>query len=502
MPTVRAMSHALPDRSTLIRGGVLGLVTMAIAYGAVSKFGTAGILAPVAVAGLALLLQRPVGSMAALFVLTVVCEGPTFGFVKFTDHLYSQAFKGMTPLDMVVAIALFAAAFGAIGSRRPVRLPRPLVPAAIALLLGMIAGAVTGHANGQTLRAVLLSQNVLVYLLLLPLVVANFDLDRRTVQRMLGWVVALAVFKSLLGMIEVAGHYGTVIEGRSTLTYYEATPNWVIMLALLGICAALATKTRLPRWMLFSSPLLLASLILSYRRSFWIAAVLGIVLVVLLGLSPAGRRVLLPVALLVGVAIWLVGSVSIQSQSPVVKRIVSLTPSKLEQSPEASYRNYERANVLQAISEHPITGLGMKVPWAATATVLPLENEEGRQYVEVAALWFWLKLGIIGLVAYVSFIGGSLLLAWRVWRRSPEPELRVFGLASFAGILGLIPMEFTATFTGVDPRFTVVLCVQVGLLALLASRSRSRSRAPVQPPHDEGRESLAGGVTHPATALG
>jgi O-antigen ligase len=276
-------------------------------------------------------------------------------------------------------------------------------------------------------------------------------------------------------LIEVAGGYGTVVEGKATLTYYEPTANWVMMIALLSIVAMVARKVKVPLWMLAGSPVLLASLVLSYRRSFWIAAVLGLLVVVMLGLTPGRRRMLIPTAILVGVAIWMVGTVSVQSQSPVFKRVESLSPTSLEQNAQASYRNDERSDVLHSISEHPITGLGLKVPWTATPTPLSVEHEEGRRYVHFAALWFWLNLGILGLVAYVFFILGGLVLSWQVWRRSPEPEIRAFGLATLAGWLGLVAIEATASFTGVDARFTVVICVQAGILALLARLSADQA---------------------------
>ena len=89
---------------------------------------------------------------------------------------------------------------------------------------------------------------------------------------------------------------------------------------------------------------------------------------------------------------------------------------------------------------------------------------KGAQYVHFAALWFWLKLGILGLFAYVGVLLGSVWLAWQAWRRSNEPLLRAFGLASLCGMAGLAVIDTTASFTGVEPRFTVLFAVQVGLL--------------------------------------
>ena len=157
------------------------------------------------------------------------------------------------------------------------------------------------------------------------------------------------------------------IEAGASITYKEPTSNWMMMIALLALFATVLARVRPPLWMLLGSPLLFASLLLSYRRSFWIAFVLAALLVLLLGLSPLGRRLLLPVALGIGVAIWLAGSVQFQSQLPVIKRVASLQPSRVEANVEDRYRLDERANVLAEIGRHPITGLGMTIPWAATA---------------------------------------------------------------------------------------------------------------------------------------
>lgn len=207
---------------------------------------------------------------------------------------------------------------------------------------------------------------------------------------------------------------------------------------------------------------------------------LGLLLALMLGTSSAGRRLLVPAALGVLAAILLLGSVNFQSQDPIVKRVSSLAPSKLETNIQDSYRLDERANVLGAIGEHPITGLGVTIPWSATVQPLSVEHEEGRQYVHFAALWFWMKLGVLGLFAYIGVIAGSMLLAWQAWRRSREPLLRAFALASLCGIAGLVAIDTTASFTGVEPRFTLLFGMQVGLLALIARTADSAADAPAR----------------------
>jgi hypothetical protein len=467
---------------TLDRGeSMLALAAIALtallALAGVHKLGLAGLLVPLAMAVLAVLLMHPRATVCLVVALTILCEGPTFGILTFTAHLYAHVYKYLTLQDVLVATAVLAVAIDLVRNRRALWVPRPLLGMVLFLPLAMLVGALVGHAAGASIRYALGSEDVLFYLLALPLAVANLELDTSELTRLLGALGALAALKAALGLIEVAGHYGPQIEGTSTLTYYEPAANWLTLIAGLTVLGALLMRARPPRWLTLSSPLMFACLALSYRRSFWIAAVLGIVLVALVSSSPGGRRLLWLSVTAVAFTIWLLGSINFQSQLPIVKRAASLSPSKLDTNQQDRYRLDERANVLAAIREHPFTGLGITVPWAATARPLPVEREEGRQYVHFAALWFWLKLGILGLFAYLGAIVGAAMLAWRAWRAAPGPLLRAFGVASLAGIAGLVAMDTTASFTGVDPRFTVLFAAQLGLLARAAYRS-----APPQEP--------------------
>ncbi len=460
----------LPRREALLAGAAAAAMAL-LAIAAAHKLGTAGLLAPLALVILAILVRKPVLTLTLVVGLTIFCEGPGFGLLSITSHLYTQVYKGLSVLDLLVALVLVAAFTDMLRHRRTVQVPRPLLIGLTTLALAMATGAVIGHNSGVSLRFSVFSEHVLVYLLLLPIAVANLGLDTRQIARLLRGATALAIVKAVLGLVEISQNLGTPIEGSAKLTYYEPTANWVIMMALLAILAALAARDRPPLWIALGSPLLIACLLLSYRRSFWIASVLGVLLVLLFATTPAGRRMLVPASLVIAAAIWLLGSLHFQSNLPVVKRITSLSVAKVETNREDRYRLDERTNVLSEIGRHPITGIGLGVPWQATAAPLSVEHEEGREYVHFAALWFWLKLGVLGLLAYVGVIVGSTIVAWQAWRRSRDPLLRAFAAASACGIAGLAVMDTTASFTGVEPRFTLVLAVQIGLLAVLARRA-------------------------------
>jgi O-antigen ligase len=462
--------------SELALAGAASAGTLLVGLLLSHKLGLASLLVPLAIVLVVIAMRKPLFMLSLAVAAAILCEGTTFGILTFSSKLYTPLYKNLTALDALVLAAIVSIGWEVVRKRRPLYVPGVLVLPSLFLLLAMLAGAIVGSSAGSSLKFVLISENVLLYLVLLPIAVANLEIDRRWLKSLLIGLFALAIVKAVLGLIEVGSGHGAQIEGSSTLTYYEPAANWLVMVAILGLFAAIVARVRPPLWMLLGSPLLVASLLLSYRRSFWIAVVLGLVLVFLLGASPVGRRMLVPTALLITGAILLLGSINFQSQAPIIKRATSLNPSSIDTNIEDRYRLDERANVLAEIKRDPITGIGMHVPWKATVRTLSTEHENGREYVHFAVLYYWLKMGILGLLAYLSVIIAALVLAWRTWRRNGDPLLRAFGLASLCATAGLVVLETTASFTGVDIRFTVIFASQLGLLAL-AARIGAREQA-------------------------
>jgi O-antigen ligase len=442
------------------------ITTLTIAVFAERRLGGAGLFAPLFLVGAVLLVRWPLASVALAVAAPIVCEGPTFGIPAMTK-LYNPVFKQLTALDVLVGFAVLAVALDLLRRRRQPHLPAALGFPLLLAALAMAAGIAVTQADGGGLRDTVFTMHVLAYLLLLPIAIVNLDLERDRLALLLKAVVALALLKAAMGLIVMATGGSVEVDGGSHLTYYEPTANWLMLLTLLGTIAAIAGGMPKQRWMALAVPLLTAALLLSYRRSFWIAAVLGLLLVLLLGTSRRGRRVLAPALVLVAAAIWLIGSIQFQAQTPLATRVQSLTPSKLESNAEDRYRIDERVNVIAEIKRHPVAGIGLRQGWRASERPLPVEHVEGRRYVHFALLWWWMKLGILGAIAFVSLLFAALLLSWRTWRMNREPLFRCFGLASLCGVAGLVAVETTASFTGVDARFTVVFAAQLGLLAVL-----------------------------------
>jgi hypothetical protein len=120
--------------------------------------------------------------------------------------------------------------------------------------------------------------------------------------------------------------------------------------------------------------------------------------------------------------------------------------------------------VLKDVEERPIFGLGVGVPWVAHRPV-SIDFKGARQYVHFVPLWYWMKMGIFGLFAYFWLMATALWMAFSIWRRHPDGLHRSIGLGAFAGFAGLMVVELTASFTGVDTRFSMIVGAALGWLA-------------------------------------
>jgi hypothetical protein len=159
---------------------------------------------------------------------------------------------------------------------------------------------------------------------------------------------------------------------------------------------------------------------------------------------------------------------------PVEQRIESLDPGKVKKNDQDRYRLDERKNVIAELKDAPLTGLGLGVPWRARYP-LSIENQGGRSYVHFAALYYWLKLGPLGVLAYAWLLITAVVTGVSVWRRHSDPLVRVAALAFGMSVVGLMIAELTATFVGADRRMATELGALLGLLAI-ASASAPRRR--------------------------
>jgi hypothetical protein len=83
----------------------------------------------------------------------------------------------------------------------------------------------------------------------------------------------------------------------------------------------------------------------------------------------------------------------------------------------------------------------------------------------MVTLWYWLKLGLLGLLAYAGVMVSAIFMAWRVWREDRDRLLRAAGLTGACSLLAMAVVETSGSFTGVEPRYTIALGLMLGLIA-------------------------------------
>lgn len=464
-------------------GTALGaLLGAAVTAELVRKAGPVGLVAPLALVAFALALARPAWLAGLLVGIAIIVEQTSGGILPTGNRPYDPLIsRTLSPLEILFVGLFVAVVLERRAAGLPLRLPSPFSGPLAFTAVALVVGTVVGRAGGTGVYELTLPLRPFIFLLLLPLLVANVADRPGMVRRGVLIGAALALVKAVSGLLGLAtGHGATeLVAGGTPITYYEPAANLLTLWAVLLAVASLLRRLSLARWARWGAWVSLACLVLSYRRSFYLALVLGLIVVVVLTAGPIGRRLFVPVALLVALGGYAIvsGGVVTEVQGPVAERVSSLQESKVTTNPEDRYRLDERRNVVAELRDHPFLGLGLGVPWAGRYP-LSVEHPNGRQYVHMALLWWWLKLGVLGPIAYLWLMLTIIITGVRVWLHHRDDVVRCGALALAAATAGLVLAELTASFTGVDLRLTIVLGAALGLLSAARAELPDRRMAP------------------------
>lgn len=432
------------------------------------------------------LLSHPLANLGLFFATTVLFEASSEGWPVATGGWY-EAIGGLLHVQNVLLVLLIVAV---VRDRRDgvaegVGLGAFALPLAL-LAVAIAGGVVTGYVAGGDPVVIYNSVRVLSYLVAVPWVTAVLLVRHHAVRRALHVAVGLVVVRAVIGIVvwfvhgrsqgAAAGLQGVAASiNASAVTFYEPAMNFLMVIVLLGVVTALVARHHVPRWLLLAAPVVGLTLLLSFRRSFWVALLLGLVLVTLIASGRRGRpwMILGGAAVVIALYLTIFASGTTDLTNPVVSRAQSLEPSQLLGGTGDRYRLDEQRNVTAEVRAHASTGIGLGVPWKARYPLID-DSDAGRQYTHVTALWFWLKLGPLGALAYAWMMATAILESYRAWRRPGDRDLQITGLALAAAFVGLVVAELTGPFTGIDVRITVInACVFGWLIA-----DRALRRAP------------------------
>jgi hypothetical protein len=421
---------------------------------------------PVLACAIPPLLLHPKAVFAGTLVALALFETDEEGFLSATRVVYSGLpGAGVRLHELLLVLCAAGIVLRIVRERREPRLPGPFTLPLLLLAVAIAVGVTTGWFAGGDRVLIFNSLRDLAALVIVPFLAVNVIDDRRDLERALAIVVAVVAVKVVVGGAGWLLGQGREVAG-TVLTYYAPLPNFLLLLLVLAALTAALARIELPAVARLLALAALAVLVLSFRRNFWIAGVVAALIVLLVVAGARGRWLLAPAGLAVGIGLWLglTALTATQSQSPIVQRAQSLTPGRLAAGADDRYRLDEQRNVRAEIVRHPVTGIGLGVPWTARHP-LPITFPGGRDYTHTVALWYWLKLGLIGFAAYVWLMAAAVRAAFRLWRSDGGDRVRVAGLALAAGLVGLAVAETTGSFTGVESRLTVFVGATLGWLA-------------------------------------
>ena len=443
----------------MLLGALTGLFFVIL----IDRAGPTAALLPLAALVVAFMLSQPRLTLAALLGVVIVIEADPVGLLPIGPSFYAPIRAGQTPPDLLFYILIVGTGLQLLRERSHPRGIGPMTLPMIALAAAALGGLATGYYAGASGSGLVLTALRFAQLLLLPFIVANLLTDEASVRGFLVGAAGLAAFKAVSGLLAVAAGAGFTVDG-GVITYYEPAANWLMLTFLLFALAARMRRFSLPTWVWWTVPLALLAFVLSYRRSFWLAAAFALVVVLVAASRRSLRTALAIVA--VGLVLVLAGTVALggssEVQSPVLERARQLQPGQIGEDRGDRYRIDEQRNVVAELREAPVTGLGMDIPWSAR---YPLSEEHDRNYTHVILLWYWLKLGLIGVLAFIWLYAMAMWTAFGVWRNHPSEMVRIGALAALGGLVALAIVELTASFTGVEPRLTIVFAALLGWIA-------------------------------------
>jgi O-antigen ligase len=391
------------------------------------------------------------------------------------------------------------------------RLTRPEFRFSIAVLaflaiavLQFVHGLKAGHdvsKAGQELRALF---GLAVVLIALPLL-AERTRERR---RLMIGLLASAVAVGAWGLIQWFGHIKLGAAGdvgvRSGVRLTSAGSGQLqgaeyAFPVVIVICFALlisgSVRSRAARAALVAAiALSTASCFLTFERTFWLDALLGVALV--LFLAPSRQRIsaMLAVPLVVLATLGAVTAIAPKQLTTASQRLLSLGQYTTDSS--VRYRVTESEFVLDQIRAHPIDGSGLAgtifwgQPWAQVPPKSYTFSHDGY-------LWLSWKVGIPAAALLVLLIGWALLQRGPPRRDSLDGALRRGAKGALAG-LALATVTFPS-FSALGITYIIGLLLAIVMSRAPGTSARASLRRRTQPRRLHPRRSRSHGPVRRAS---
>lgn len=402
-----------------------------------------------------LVVRRPeLGVLAFVFLTAAV---PRDALFEHGIPFFGGALK-VTDLLLVLTVGAWAAtALVGMGQRLPSSSTAFLLAGAL-LLAGL--GVITAHGHGTPTKMSMLElRPLLSFLLVLPVVAglrSMRDARRAIYTLLVACAIAgvLVVWRYLHGEGGVASYTGGATRvGDSLFMFPMIASIWVAVL----LPTARGARSRL---LLAALGLLsVAALFFTFQRGAWVAFLVGLGLVALRLRRDARRRLvvaLVVLSLASVAAIFALNSASVSAVHDPLRagwtRLASV--SAVQSDVSGRYRLAEWSAAYHAISEHPVTGIGLGStisfwsPMYSDATHR-MGGVFSTMYIHNSYVWYALKLGLPAALFFVALIVLSALRAGCYARDRPT-EGSDLALGAAATLLTILVVSATGPHLSAD----------------------------------------------------
>jgi hypothetical protein len=350
----------------------------------------------------------------------------------------------LNPIELLVLLALLVWVLHAALDRR-IALPRSPLAVGFLLLFGLALFAeIRGLAAGADLRESLRELRPFVYLGIFYFLAAQL-LTRPGMLRVLLWTLVIGSgIKGMQGTLEFFGIRGSLLRPEAILAHEEAVFFGVFLL-LTAALWIFDGPSRLRAVATALAPLVLIANVGNSRRSAWL--ILGAGLIALYAIACVRlqhrRKSLVAGGLLIGGLVGLVylplfwnGSGGFSQPARAVRSIVDPDPRDFASN---LYRQQEDANLQLNIQRSMPLGAGFGVPidYALPIQDLTRSNPYLRFVPHNTILYLWMRLGLLGTLAFWWLMGAAFMAACRL-ARFPDRRLALFGIIAVCALIAYL----------------------------------------------------------------
>jgi hypothetical protein len=295
--------------------------------------------------------------------------------------------------------------------------------------------------------------------------------DRGQIQIFMRLLVVLTVIKAVQGLF----NYVEMINGPVWLEAVTAHEDVVFfdLAVVLAIGAlVLRLRGRLAYVLYASLPIIGSVELLTQRRVAFIALAGGVAAIgaLLAYVEPRRTSILFGSAF---IALLFYGVIAWDQQGLLAQPIRAVRsafdPSSLNARDLSSnwWRELENTNIAYTLKQLPLTGVGLGQQYIFLREPPQLTNFIYWRYMtHDAVLWVWLKAGILGFLAFWTWVAGTGITGARLFRALPTSDLKL--IAAVPVVLVVIQVIFSSVDLGLTyTRNMIVLGVAIGMTAYL-----------------------------------